>query len=186
MKINGIEYKAYNERYFVSADGDVFSKYKNGSMKHYIDCDGYHRIDIHGNHMKIHKLVYLTWVGDIPPGKQINHRDDNKNNNHYTNLYLGNQKENISDCSRNDHRLGNVVSVTVYDKEAGRAIEFPSIKEFIKYTGHSVANGSLSHIQNKKWFKQRYDIIERKGVTTIESYKSIRAKYLSRVENKAI
>ena len=28
--------------------------------------------------MKIHKLVYLTWIGKIDDDKQINHRDDNR------------------------------------------------------------------------------------------------------------
>lgn len=35
-----------------------------------------------------------------------------------------------------------------------------------------------------KSYKERFDIIKREGVTTIESYKSIRANYNSWVENK--
>jgi hypothetical protein len=50
--------------------------------------------------MKVHKLVYLTWCGAIPKGMQINHIDDNKDNNYFLNLYLGNQTENIADCNR--------------------------------------------------------------------------------------
>lgn len=39
---------------------------------------------------------------------QINHRDDNKENPSLSNLYLGNQKENISDCINNKHRVGHI------------------------------------------------------------------------------
>lgn len=183
---NGKEFKPYDEYYYVSEDGEIFSKYKNGVLRHYIDHDGYHRVDIHSKHIKVHKLVYLTWVGDIPDGMQINHLDDDKNNNCVSNLYAGTQTENISDCVANSHRVGHIQSLTVLDMSTGEIIEFPSVVDFIKYTGHPSQNGSLSKMMHRKWFTERFEIIERKGVTTIESYKSIRARYASGVENKAM
>lgn len=171
--------------YFVSADGEVYSSFKRGLLKQSVDVNGYRRVDIHGKHMKVHRLVYITWNGEIPDGKQVNHLDDNKENNHYLNLYSGTQKENICDCTRNDHRVGNVQSILVYDKSERAYLLFPSVKEFLSYTGHSVTNGSIAHCKNKKWFQNRFEIIEQKGVSTIESYKSIRANFESGVENKA-
>ena len=109
--------------------------------------------------MKIHKLVYLTWIGKIDDDKQINHRDDNKHNNFYMNLYMGTQKDNITDCINNKHRKGNIKSTTVYDKPIDKIITFKRIKDFIKYTNHNCINGSITHIKNKKWFKERYEII---------------------------
>jgi len=182
---DGKEFKAYDDWYFVSADGDVFSTYKNGLLKQSVDVDGYMRVDIHSKHVKVHKLVYTVWIGDIPIGVQINHLDDDKKHNHYQNLYTGTQKENIADCMKNGHRVGNIQSVMVFDKKIGECIQFPSVKEFLAYTGHSIKNGSISHCKNKKWFQTRFEVIEQKGVSTIESYKSIRAVYDSRVENKA-
>lgn len=184
MIYNGKVFKPYDNMYFVSADGEVFSKFKNGLLKQSVDVDGYKRVDIHSRHMKIHRLVYIVWNGEIPSGMQVNHLDDNKSNNHYKNLYAGTQKENIKDCVKNKHRVGNVQSVTVYDKEKRKYLSFPSVKDFLSYTGHSVSNGSIAHCKRKKWFQRRYEVIEQKGVSTIESYKSIRAAY-SGVENKA-
>lgn len=109
-------FKSYNNNYYVSNNGEVYSTYKRELLKHSIDIDGYHRIDLHEKHIKIHKLVYLVWCGKIPDGMQVNHYDDNKDNNYYKNLYLGTQKENIADCERNNHRVGNVQSITVLDK----------------------------------------------------------------------
>lgn len=182
MILNNIEFKPYDNNYYVSKNGDIYSAYKKDLLKHYIDCDGYHRVDIHGKHIKIHKLVYLVWNGDIPNGLQINHYDDNKNNNNYDNLYLGTQKENIRDCIKNNHRVGNIQSIRIFDKKENKEIAFSKIKDLIEYTGHSCKNGSLSHIKNKKWFNERFEIIElkRKGVTTIESYISP-----NEIENKA-
>ncbi len=160
MVINGIEYKKFDDRYYVSANGDIFSTFIGRCLKHSIDHDGYHRVDIHRAHMKVHKLVYQTWCGAIPEGKQINHVDDNKENNHYLNLYLGDQIENIADCIENEHRCGNVFSITVFNKESGCIENYPMIKDFLESTGHSVSNGSLSKVRKRKWFVEKYEILD--------------------------
>lgn len=47
MIIDGKEFKKYDNMYYISADGDVYSKYSHKCLKHNIDIDGYHRVDIH-------------------------------------------------------------------------------------------------------------------------------------------
>lgn len=153
------EFKQYDDSYYISADGDIYSVYKKGLLKHNIDIDGYHRVDIHGKHMKIHRLVFMTWVGDIPDNLQVNHKDDNKDNNHFNNLYVGTQKQNIQDCITNKHRKGNVRQIDIVDKLFDEILHFDSIKEFLLYTGHHISNGSLSHVRDKKWFKERFEVI---------------------------
>ena len=185
MIIFGKEFKPYDDYYYVSADGDVYSIYSQKILKHYIDHDGYHRVDIHGKHFKIHKLVYLTWCGPIPDGQQVNHLDDNKDHNHYQNLYAGTQKANIADCFTNQHRVGHMQTVTIFDKYTATVTTYPTVKDFLSTTGHPATNGSLAKVCKRNWFTDRYVIIEQKGVSTIESYKSIRAVSDSGVENKA-
>ena len=155
-------FKPYDEMYYVSADGDIYSTYKRGLLKHNIDINGYHRVDIHRKHIKVHKLVYLVWRGEIINGLQINHIDDNKDNNHYSNLYLGSQKDNIKDCCKNKHRVGQIKHIKVYDKLLDKVLEFPTIKSFLEYTGHPQSNGSLQRCKNRNWFKKRFKIIEEK------------------------
>lgn len=165
-----------NPTYYVSADGDVYSTFSKKLLKHYIDQDGYHRIDIYLNHkqkhVKIHKLVYLVWVGDIPKGYQLNHIDDNKDNNNYKNLYLGSQKENIYDCFRNNHRVGNILSYAIFDKEKNISIKFPSIKEVLEYTGLE-KSGMIYTMK----FESRFKIISTESVTTIERYDQLKKEY---------
>ena len=170
MIINSKEYKQYDEYYFVSAYGDVWSKYSQKELKHYIDCDGYHRVDIHGKHIKVHKLVYLTWIGNIPNGLQINHKDDDKNNNHYSNLYVGTQSDNIQDCIRNKHRKGNIKTLIIKEKDSKNILFFTPANDFMKYCQHTNQNHSLKRILQTKWFNEKYELIYiGKSVTTIES-----------------
>lgn len=161
--------KKYDDNYYVGEYGDVYSLYSRKFLKHNIDKDGYHRVDIHSKHVKIHKLVYLTWIGKIENGKQINHKDDNKNNNHYSNLYTGTQQQNIQDCIKNNHRQGNIWYLTIYDKQTKRCVTFCPASDFIVYSGHSCMNKSVKRMFNKNWFKKRYEIIDykKKSVTTM-------------------
>lgn len=61
MIYNDKEFRSYDDDYYVSEHGDIYSRFKKGCLKHGVDCDGYHRVDIHGKHIKVHKLVYETW-----------------------------------------------------------------------------------------------------------------------------
>ena len=157
-------FKRFTNEYYVSEFGEIYSKYSNKILKHSIDHNGYHRVDIYSFgkplHIKIHKIVYLVWIGNIPKGKQINHKDDDKNNNHYSNLYAGTQEENIKDCIKNNHRVGNIYHMTIYDNKIKKTITFCPVKKFIKYCGHSCKNGNVKKYFNKYWFKKRYKLID--------------------------
>lgn len=161
-------YRQYDNAYYVSANGDIYSLYSMKNLKHAIDIDGYHRVDLHGKHRKVHQLVYHVWGNRVPAGTQINHIDDNKDNNHISNLYAGTQKQNIYDCKMNGHRVGNVWYLTVRDKQRDQIISFSPASDFIKYSGHPCNNGGIKRMFTRNWFKKRYEIIDykKKSVTT--------------------
>ena len=167
---NGEVFKRYDNMYFVSADGKVYSSYSNKILKNAIDISGYFRVDIHGKHMRIHRLVYLTWIGEVPKDCQINHKDDNKHNNHYTNLYAGTQKENMMDKSNNGHSIGNTYYLTVLDKKENKVITFCPAYEFIGYSHHSCNSGSLSKMFKREWFRKGYKIVEYKPVKNLKQF----------------
>lgn len=179
MIINGIELKKYDENYYVSKFGDVYSLYSKKFLKHYIDHDGYHRVDIHRKHIKVHKLVYQVWKSKVIFGECIRHIDDDKDNNCIYNLIIGTQQENIQDCIKNGNRLGNYKSITVFDKKENRQITFPSIKHLIEYDGHSNKSNSLYKYMKSKWFKERYDVISVENVETIENYELLKKQYIA-------
>nr|DAJ50624.1 MAG TPA: homing endonuclease [Caudoviricetes sp.] len=155
--------KKYDSTYYVSEYGDIYSLYSNKFLKHSIDLYGYHRVDIHSKHIKVHKLVYLTWIGELPKNKQINHKNDNKDDNHYMNLYAGSQKENIRDCINNNHRVGFTHYLTIYDKKENKTLTFCPAYKFIEYSQHPCANQSVKRMFTRNWFKKRYEIIDYKN-----------------------
>ena len=53
-------YKKYNDKYYINKYGDIFSKFSNKILKHAVTIDGHHRVDIHGRHKFVHRLVYLV------------------------------------------------------------------------------------------------------------------------------
>lgn len=161
-----------NPTYYVSADGDAYSTFSHKLLKHSIDVYLNHK----QKHIKIHKLVYLVWVGPIPEGMQLNHIDDNKDNNHYTNLYLGTQKENIHDCFKNNHRVGNRITYLIRDNELNLDIQFPSIAEFRKFYNIKESCGINDTLRLNR-LKMRLKVLRKDSVTTIEQYDQLKAHY---------
>lgn len=187
IKINGIKLKKINKNYYISKNGDVYSFKTNKFLKHIIDKKSdkpYPYVDIDGKHKRIHHLVYETWVGPILKGYQINHKDDNQLNNHLSNLYMGNQQQNIMDQFKNKHRVGAIHYLILYDFEVDAVINFCPSKDFIEYSGHSNKNGSVKKMFKKNWFKKRYIILE---FSQLKSYKEIESVTTKCEEfNKAI
>ena len=168
--LKNMKFKRYNKDYLISEYGDVYSERTNRFLKPAHTASGHQRVDIYGKHTFIHRMVYQTWIGNVPNGLQINHRDDNKDNNHYSNLYAGTQKENIQDCVRNGNRQGNIKTLTVKDKKTGEILSFTPASKFYEYAGHSCKSGSVRKAFKRDWFKERYEVIEFKQgrVTTMD------------------
>jgi len=171
--INNIEFKQcpINPIYYVSKDGQIYSEHKKDYLTWNIDLYGYPRVDMvidnKQKHIKVHRIVWITWVGNIKPGEQINHKDDDKLNPSLDNLYIGTQKENIKDCFDNNHRVGHVYSLKVFDKNTGKIETFCPASKFIEYSGHNCKSGSISKMMNKNWFKVRYNIIYFKQIESV-------------------
>lgn len=54
-----------------------------------------------GRHCRVHILVLEAFRGPCPPGMEARHLDDNRSNNHLSNLRWGTHKQNGRDASRN-------------------------------------------------------------------------------------
>lgn len=96
----GMEYKTYphNSTYQISKEGKLKGRY-NKDISGFVIRGGYRHLKINLNgkikQCAVHRLVYETWVGPIPEGMQINHKDGNKQNNHIDNLELVTARENL-------------------------------------------------------------------------------------------
>ncbi len=87
------------ERYYITRTGRVFTKAKNRTnvnkkiheRKLFINKKGYRIVSLHNTDGKIvtrqvSRLVYEAFVGAIPHGYHIDHIDNDKSNNHVSNL----------------------------------------------------------------------------------------------------
>jgi len=66
---------------------------RDWELKHY--QHEYPRVSIYNKMYMLHRLLYETFVGNIPKDKQINHIDGNKYNHSLTNLELCTGSENL-------------------------------------------------------------------------------------------
>lgn len=92
----------------------------------------YFRITVNGEtkHFFVHRLVYETFVGEIPLNLQVNHIDENKENNALSNLNLLTQKDNNNWGTRNKR-----ISESKLEKhpKARKIAQYTINGEFVKY-----------------------------------------------------
>lgn len=89
-------------KYVVYSDGKVWSKISKKFLKQTLTNSGYY---ILGSKLGfVHRLIVKTFIGKIPNGFEVNHKDGNKLNNDISNLEIVSKSENI----RHAHRLGLV------------------------------------------------------------------------------
>ena len=82
--------KGYEDFYEVSSYGNVRDKKTNTILKGDTNSVGYRRVTLYvpvKRRFFIHRLVALTFMGEFAD-LVINHKDGNKTNNDYDNLYV--------------------------------------------------------------------------------------------------
>lgn len=88
--------------YEISEDGRIFRNVKSKKqLRQHKSNQGYWLVDpcIKGKRktVTVHSLVAECWLGNRPDGYEIDHKDNNKNNNHYSNLrYVTHSENNLN------------------------------------------------------------------------------------------
>ena len=137
--------KDYEDEYEVSNLGRVRNKKTKKILKLKKE-KGYLRVGLFKNGKKkyylVHRLVYEAFIGEIPNGMQVNHKDENKENNVLSNIdTLMTRKENINWGSGNERR-GKALSKSVVQKTLqGEMIKiWASTREIQRQLGYSHSN----------------------------------------------
>ena len=124
-------------RYYISIDDHVYSTVKNKELSvNQCASTGYLQVWV-GRNQLLHRLKYETFIGPIPEGMTINHRDCNTYNNDLNNLEVVSQHENNN--KRRNHETVNELPT--------EAIELP---QFDYETPRNVYN-----IQNLYYYDHR-------------------------------
>lgn len=107
--------KTFDKTIIVENQFSTYEKFVPGCIKTPV-CNGkagYYQITLYnnGNSKKfyVHRLVWLSHMGEIPVGYEIDHDDNDKSNNKLTNLNLKTRKQNMVKChTDNPHIMLNL------------------------------------------------------------------------------
>lgn len=100
-----VNIKDYNN-YQVSSLGRVRNKRTHKILKPAVNSYGYHRVNLYNTQgMKskfVHRLVAEAFISNYEHKQEINHIDEDKSNNHVSNLEWSTRTENINHGTRNE------------------------------------------------------------------------------------
>jgi hypothetical protein len=150
--LDGEEFRCVqNSSTYISNFGRVARKCVAGlAICSHIFNSVYPSLNIRGKHESIHRVVWKTFVGEIPDGSFIDHIDENKRNFRLDNLRLVTRTENMR-LSR-----GNVYYI--YDKTTGEELAANTLNEAAAFTNLSTAH--ILKLSLRKHTSPRYEIRE--------------------------
>lgn len=166
------EIEGYEEKYKISNYGEIksYAQTKNGrKIGGYVDARGYTTVHLydrpqHGTRHKIHRLVASTFIDNPNNYPQVNHKDENKSNNHVDNLEwcdnLYNERYGTKGKRAGEkNRCCETTSSSIYSVDInGNVDHYDSIGEAERVTGLSHCNivrtlkGRTKHCGGREWY----------------------------------
>lgn len=150
-------WKNIDDRYSVSNLGNVKSNYagKERILKPFKDVRGYLKVDLrHGKERKtmfVHRLVAIAFIPNSDPEnlKEVNHKDENKENNCVYNLEWCSTNYNCNYGTRNERKAqGCMKKIYSIDKD-GNIVYYNSRAEATELTG--VDGTAISKVLSDKY-----------------------------------
>lgn len=151
--------------YIITKEGRVFSL-KDGErkeMKPHIFKDHSSNVVVNitingkGRKIGLARTVYTHFIGEIPKGRQIYHKDKNKENNHVDNLYI--KEPFLSDelveeiCKRFQSGYTRAeVTNWIRDKRLVNSTSYRDIYSYVKAVYNRRTRGFIT--KNYVWFKE--------------------------------
>lgn len=143
------------KEYVIDENGIVLKRRGKGFLKAFPDKDGYLKYAFTSDNNKtinifVHRLVYEAFNGPIPDNMTVDHKDNNKLNNHFSNLKLMPARDNVIKGNARHYKL---LSPT------GDVVEIYNLREFARENNlhkahiYAVANGKYRYKSHKGWRK---------------------------------
>lgn len=116
----------YNEKYDLYLDDDFVIYYWNKKLdklmqRQFIkDKNGYLLVRTKLGTKRVHRVIYETFVGPIPPCYEIDHIDTHKDNNSLSNLKCVTHTENMNNPKTKQKMIGNIYAKGKPTSEFGR------------------------------------------------------------------
>ena len=147
--------------YYIDEHGKVYSKFSGNllELKQCIDRYGYSTISLQAingerKNYTVHRLVALTYIPNTNNFPVVMHIDNNKRNNHVSNLKWGTVQTNTQEAYNDGLCDTTTVSIWVRNKNTKQEKIYNSVSEFCREYGFSVgyverisriAQGKLPH-----------------------------------------
>lgn len=156
----------YEGLYSISEYGDLRREnsakgHKNGLYKGYISKKGYLTASLTKNGVRkiifIHKLVTENFIGPRPWNLQVNHKDTNKLNNHFSNLEYVTVQENKRHAFENN--LCNAPKGI--NHHSAKLSEKEVLEVRRRYANKEISQGKLAKIYGVSLAAIRFIIIRR-------------------------
>ena len=146
-----IDIPGYEGLYAITKDGKVWAYRHKGFMAQRKNPGGYLYTGLRKNGKKIsyeiHRLVAIAYIQNPKNLPEVNHKDEDKTNNHASNLEWVTHKENVNHGTRNA-RMAATRFKPVYCVETDKV--FPSIKAASQALGIGACGISQTCIGNQK------------------------------------
>jgi hypothetical protein len=154
-------YKVPDYHYLLAnKEGQIFNIEKQRIETPFIDNGGYLRKSFKSKPTLFHRLICQTFYGPHPEDKRfVNHKDGNKQNNHYTNLEWVSGKENSLHAFRMGLSKG-LRRVKLFDHHNKKEYFYDGFGEIFD-NHHDIRRGTLERYletRDGRLYKNRYEI----------------------------
>lgn len=177
MGTNNLEFRkipSLKFLYEVSEDGRFLrnvksKKYLKIVLDHHHSKAGYYMsfVNIRGKVIRvpIHKVVAECWLGPIPEGREVDHKDRNTHNNHYTNLRYVTHSEQMKNRTLSPETIEHVknncakyiqdISVSTTVSKDDESFSFRSMTQAAEFLSEQTGK-KAEHIRSKMKERRKY------------------------------
>jgi hypothetical protein len=150
-------------KYLIYENGDIYSKYYNKLMSPQKNKYNYLCLNLKNDEgkcksMRVHRLVALAYIPNLENKREVDHIDQNKTNNHVSNLRWATRSENMQNIKqvRRDNTLGEKNIYLKRDKDRISYVfqknipnqkriykRFKTLEEAIEYRDNYLQNNNI-------------------------------------------
>ena len=153
--------------YQINSVGNIINKETGHIIKPRINKDGYYRVILYKNHKKttmlVHRLVALTFISNPNNLPYINHKNEIKTDNRFSNLEWCDAKYNVNYGTAIDRRRIKRYKKVIQKNKQGEFIKlWDSIKEAgetLKINVHNISYCCSGKLASAGGFVWNYEVI---------------------------